>query len=72
MEKKFATPMIIHAKPNQLNNHLGDVVVSINWQKAANRNSAFIDEFIKQCKRGVGNSTTYNIRWSPGRRLFFG
>ena len=63
---------ISHAKPNKLNDNLGDVVVSINWQKAANSNAAFIDEFLKQCKRGVKNPSTYNLIWSPGRRLFFG
>ena len=64
--KRAIDSAISHAK------HNGDVVISINWQKAANRDAAFIDEFIKQCKMGVGNSNTYNKVWSPGRRLFFG
>jgi hypothetical protein len=70
--KRAIDSAISHANPNKLNDNLGDVVVSINWQKAANNNAAFIDEFIKQCKRGVNNSSTYNLIWSPGRRLFFG
>ena len=70
--KRAIDSAISHAKPNKLNGYLGDAVVSISWQKAANSNAAFIDEFIKQCKRGVNNSSTYNLIWSPGRRLFFG
>ena len=70
--KRAIDSAISHANPNRLNDNLGDVVVSINWQKAANNNAAFIDEFIKQCKRGVGNLDTYNKIWSPGKRLFFG
>jgi len=63
---------IKHAKPNDLNNQLGDTVVSICWKKAPDTRSAFIDEFFMQCKKQVNNSNTYNQIWSPGRRYFFG
>ena len=51
-----------HARDNK------DKVISICWKKSENNRIAFIDEFIMQTKRGVNNSTTYNLRWSPGRR----
>ena len=63
---------IEHAKPNELNNRLGDTVVSITWKKADNAREAFIDEYLWQTRRGVlsadPNLHTYNKIWSPGRR----
>ena len=66
------TSAIEHAKPNKLNNRLGDTVVSITWKKADNAREAFIDEYLWQTRRGVlsadPNLHTYNKIWSPGRR----
>jgi hypothetical protein len=62
-----------HAKPNKLNNMLGDEVVSITWKKAANQREAFISEYLMQVNgRGVLSAdkaaNTYNQIWSPGRK----
>lgn len=57
-----------HARPNKLNNFLGDDVVSIKWRKAKNDKMAFIEEYMLQDSRGVNNPSTYNLRWSPGKR----
>ena len=62
-----------HAKPNKLNNMLGDEVVSITWKKAANKREAFISEYLMQVNgRGVLSvdlaANTYNKIWSPGRK----
>ncbi len=61
-----------HALPNELNGNLGDTVVSICWKKAPDNKTAFIDEYIMQCKNKVNNPNTYNKIWSPGKRCFFG
>ncbi len=51
-----------------------DEVVSIFWQYAPDTRTAFIDEYIMQCKRGVlssnKNAMTYNKIWSPGKKYF--
>ena len=59
-----------HAKPNMMNNMLGDTVVSIKWKASKNHVSAFIEEYALQTIRGVNNPTTYNKIWSPGKKLF--
>lgn len=59
-----------HAKPNALNDMLGDTVVSISWKYAPDSTTAFIEEYALQTLRGVNNSTTYNKIWSPGKKLF--
>ena len=60
-----------HAKPNKFNHFMGDEVVAIRWKQAANSRQAFIDEYAMQLKRGVGNDSTYNQIWSPGRKYFY-
>ena len=67
------TSAIEHAKPNELNNMLGDTVVSITWKKANNVRDAFIDEYLwQQAMGGVLSANkklhTYNKIWSPGRK----
>ena len=62
-----------HARPNPLNNMLGDEVVSITWKKAANQREAFISEYLMQVNgrktlSADPNAWTYNQRWSPGRK----
>lgn len=59
-----------HAKPNKMNNMLGDTVVSIKWKASKNHVSAFVEEYALQTIRGVNNPTTYNKIWSPGKKLF--
>ena len=59
-----------HAKPNMMNDMLGDTVVSIKWKASKNHASAFIEEYALQTIRGVNNPTTYNKIWSPGKKLF--
>lgn len=34
------------------------------------RKHAFVDEYLKMAVRGVNNPNTYNIIWSPRRKLF--
>lgn len=62
-----------HAKPNKLNNYLGDEISSITWKRALNDREAFISEYLMQVN---GNkvlsenpfANTYNKIWSPGKR----
>ncbi len=61
----------LHAKPNRLNNYMGDEVVAIRWKSASDSRQAFIDEFEMQLKKGVNNDSTYNRIWSPGRKYFY-
>ena len=71
--KRAITSAAEHAKPNEINNMLGDEVVSITWKKAANQREAFISEYLMQVNgRGVlsadKTANTYNKIWSPGRK----
>ena len=59
-----------HAKPNHMNDMLGDTVVSIKWKYAPNSATAFIEEYALQTIRGVNNSFTYNKIWGPGRKMY--
>ena len=66
------TSAIEHAKPNKLNDMMGDTVKSITWKSAPNSTQAFIDEYLWQKARGGVLSAdktlnTYNKIWSPGR-----
>ena len=61
---------IEHAKPNKLNGHIADEVVSIMWKAADTPQQAFIEEFALQSIRGVANADTYNKIWSPGKKLY--
>ncbi len=61
---------IEHAKPNRLNNNMGDVVTSIKWRQSKNSTMAFMEEYALQTQRGVNNSMTYNLIWSPGRKYY--
>jgi len=70
--KRAVNSALEHAKPNKLNNNLGDEILSIRWKSAPNSRQAFIDEFEMQLKRGVNNQNTYNKIWSPGRKYFYG
>jgi len=47
-----------------------DPVVSKIWTPAPNTTTAFVDEYIKMAVRGVNNTNTCNIIWSPGRRIY--
>ena len=47
-----------------------DPVVSKQWTEAANTQEAFVAEYFKMSVRGVNNSNTYNLIWSPGRKIF--
>lgn len=49
---------------------MGDRVVSFRWQWASDTDSAFINEYLDQLRRGVGNANTYNKIWSPGRKSY--
>jgi hypothetical protein len=70
--KRAVDSALEHAKPNKLNNNLGDEILSIRWKSASDARQAFIDEFEMQLKRGVNNNNTYNQIWSPGRKYFYG
>jgi len=48
----------------------GDEVVSIMWRAASDSKTAFMEEYALQTIRGVGNTSTYNKIWSPGKKLF--
>ena len=48
-----------------------DPVVSMKWEYAPDTQTAFVDEYFKMAVRGVNNPNTYNIIWSPGRKIFF-
>ena len=54
----------------ELNNMKGDEVVSIMWRAASDSKTAFMEEYALQTIRGVGNTSTYNKIWSPGKKLF--
>ena len=69
--KRAVNSALEHAKPNKLNDYLGDEILSIRWKAAPNSRQAFIDEFAMQLKRGVNNKETYNQIWSPGRKYFY-
>lgn len=65
-----------HAKKIDLNEMLGDEVVSITWTRTNNSREAFMLEYLWQHK-GTGVlsapeykelASTYNKIWSPGRR----
>ena len=67
------TSALEHAKPNKLNNFMGDEVVSITWSKALNDREAFISEYLMQVNgNGVLSANqlanTYNKIWSPERK----
>ena len=47
-----------------------DPVVSMKWEYAPDTQTAFVDEYLKMAVRGVNNPNTYNIIWSPGRKIF--
>ena len=47
-----------------------DPVVSTKWEPAVNTKQAFVDEYFKMAVRGVKNENTYNLIWSPGRKIF--
>ena len=47
-----------------------DPVVSMKWEYAPDTQTAFVDEYFKMAVRGVNNDNTYNIIWSPGRKIF--
>ena len=64
------TSAVQHAKPNPLNNNMGDVVTSIRWRSADSCRQAFIEEYALMTQRGVRNSSTYNLRWSPGLKYY--
>ncbi|MBP3446407.1 MAG: RHS repeat-associated core domain-containing protein [Clostridia bacterium] len=66
------TSAIQHAKPNQLNNYIGDTIKSIEWRSATNPAQAYVEEYLGQQLRGVNNPSTYNLIWSPGRNIFNG
>ena len=48
-----------------------DVVTSISWRSAPNRQLAFIDEYARQLAGGFAKESNnlYNAIWSPGRRI---
>ena len=52
--------------------HLADggEILSIVWAPTSCDRNAFIAEYLMQTVRGVGNSGTLNLIWSPGRNLF--
>ena len=54
-----------HARPNPLNNMLGDEVVSITWKKAANQREAFISEYLMQ----VNGRKTLSADPMPGHTI---
>ena len=56
-----------YTKPNKLNDFMGDEVESIMWRPASNNMFAFMNEYLLQLRKGVNNSNTYNLIWSPGR-----
>ena len=60
--------MKISAKTHSIINN--DPVVSKHWYPAANDTEAFVDEYFRMAVRGVNNSNTYNLIWSPGRKIF--
>ena len=67
------TSAMEHAKPNVLNNMMGDEVVAITWKRALNDREAFISEYLMQVNRNKVLSydllaNTYNKIWSPGRK----
>ena len=47
-----------------------DSVVSMQWEYAPDTETAFVDEYFKMAVRGVKNQNTYNLIWSPGRKIF--
>ena len=47
-----------------------DPVGSYIWEPSRDSKAAFVDEYFKMAVRGVNNPNTYNIIWSPGRRIF--
>ena len=60
--------MKVSAKLHEL--RFGDKAISMHWDSAANATDAIVDEYLKMAVRGVNNPNTYNIIWSPGRKLF--
>ena len=66
------TSAMDHAKKIDLNDFMGDEVVSITWKRAKDSREAFMTEYMWQ-HRGSGvlsankNANTYNKIWSPGR-----
>lgn len=67
------TSALEHCKAIDLNDFMGDEVLSITWKRAENAREAFMTEYLWQ-HRGSGvlsankNAKTYNKIWSPGRR----
>ena len=59
-----------HTKKLPLNDNLGDTVTSIRWKATKTPDKAFIEEFALQTYKGVKNASTYNINWSPGKKLY--
>ena len=47
-----------------------DPIVSMEWEYAPDAQTAFVDEYFKMAVRGVNNDNTYNLIWSPGRKIF--
>jgi hypothetical protein len=64
-ERRMNVSAKIHSA---LNN---DPVVSMSWEYAPDTQTAFVDEYFKMAVRGVNNPNTYNLIWSPGRKIFF-
>ena len=60
--------MIVSAKNHSV--VFNDPVVSMKWEPANSPKEAFVAEYFKMAVRGVNNSNTYNLIWSPGRRYF--
>ena len=60
--------MIVSAKNHSV--AFNDPVVSMKWEPANSPKEAFVAEYFKMAVRGVNNSNTYNLIWSPGRRYF--
>jgi RHS repeat-associated protein len=66
------TSAMDHAKKIDLNDGMGDEVVSITWKRAKDSREAFMTEYMWQ-HRGSGvlsankNANTYNKIWSPGK-----
>ena len=59
-----------HAKPNKLNDNLGDTVTSIRWRAAPDTKTAFVEEYALMTQKGVNNADTYNKIWSPGKKIY--
>ena len=62
------TRMIVSARTHEFLHN--DKVFSKKWYPASDTKAAFVDEYFRMTVRGVNNPNTYNLIWSPGRRIF--